>query len=306
MPREPNFFLVGAPKCGTTALNRYLDQHPAIYMSPIKEPHFFADEIRLENFTDDFRAAAERRLPAQGGPVTQWAEYLKLFQDAGYATAIGEASPCYLWSPTAPANIAARFPDAKILMILRNPIERALSQYAHMLSFAKAPLTFSDYLDSALANKSTRIGELYPFLLFGLYHDQILRYRSYFPASNTRIVFHEDFTRDPRAMLREIFQFLAVDPDFVPDLSLRHMEARVPRSFWLKNALKQVGIRDRIPEALRKRLRPLAFAPRAAIAMSEAERARLREYYRDDIVKLSALLNRDLAAWLSGSRTIAP
>src|SRR5215467_11507820 len=87
--KRPNFFLVGAPKAGTTSLARYLAQHPDIYMSPVKEPCFFSTEVRPENFADS---------PNGAGMITEWAGYEALFRDAGDANAIGEASVCYLWS----------------------------------------------------------------------------------------------------------------------------------------------------------------------------------------------------------------
>lgn len=246
-PKVPNFFLVGAPKAGTTALYRYLDQHPEIYMSPIKEPNFLADEIRLENFTDRFRKMGEKRLTAQaeylsgpvaekfsGGPIQDWLDYLKLFQCARNEMAIGEASACYLWSETAPGNISARFPDAKILMILRNPIERALSQYAHMLTFAETRMTFREYMDAALRSTSTCIGELHPFLRFGLYFEQVKRYRAKFTADRIQIHFYEDFSRDPLSVLREIFRFLSVNPDFAPTFPADIWRHQCLGSFWLR------------------------------------------------------------------------
>src|SRR5580704_13791477 len=120
MSRPPNFFIVGAPKAATTSLYHYLDQHPQVYMSAIKEPHFFAAEVREENcdvyvrgeIARDRRALREylagpmleKRL---GGIVGDWRDYLKLFAGAKDELALGEASPCYLWSPTAAERIAA-------------------------------------------------------------------------------------------------------------------------------------------------------------------------------------------------------
>jgi hypothetical protein len=319
-PRLPNFFLVGAPKAGTTALYRYLDQHPEIYMSPIKEPHFLADEIRVQNFTDQFQKMAAPRLAAQaeylrgpvsekfsGGPISEWTDYLKLFQCVRSQTAIGEASACYLWSESAPRNIASRFPGAKILMILRNPIERALSQYAHMLSFAETRITFGEYIDAAIQSTDKRLGELYPFLRFGLYHEQVKRYQSLFAASQIQIHLYEDFSRDPLNVLREIFRFLSADPTFVPDVSNRHMEARVPRSIAVKNVLKRLGAWDRVrrglPAGLRGHLRNAAYQPRRALGISLADRNRLVEYYCEDVNNLSKLLDRDLSAWLDPGHT---
>src|SRR4051794_22949210 len=121
--RIPNFFLVGAAKAGTTSLHHYLGQHPSVYVSPIKEPHYFADEVRPDNFCEEMRTKIVAREPAlreylagsgcepfSGGPICNWDDYLRLFRCAGTRSVIGEASPCYLWSPTAPRNIANRFP----------------------------------------------------------------------------------------------------------------------------------------------------------------------------------------------------
>ena len=205
----PNFFIVGAPKCGTTSLYHYLDQHPQIYMSPIKEPHYVADEIRLENFTEEMRRRTESRLPALrtylhgpmkakfwGGPASEFSDYLKLFQHARTEKAIGEASVCCLWSKTAPGNIATLFPRARIIIILRDPTERAYSQYLHMLTFARSAISFSTFMSQSMNSKGTRIGELYPFLEFGLYCEQIRRYFTLFPRDYIRIYFYEDYQRN--------------------------------------------------------------------------------------------------------------
>jgi hypothetical protein len=307
----PNFFLVGAPKAGTTALYRYLDQHPAIYMSPIKEPHFFADEIRLENFGGEFRHMALARLPAQreylsgpvsekfsGGPIDSWADYLKLFQCVRNETAIGEASVCYLWSESAPANLYGRIPDAKILVMLRKPIERAFSQYAHMLSFAESEISFGDYIDAALRSKSSEISELFPFLRFGSYGEQLERWLKHFDASQVQIHLYEDFCRAPLDVMRSIFRFLGVDAGFTPNLTERHMEAKIPRSFRLKSIVKRTGIWEALPETLRGSMRRLAFEKRNSLYMTRDDRIRLADYYRSDLRRLSGLLEKNLDHWL--------
>src|ERR1700722_13551212 len=130
MPNLPSFFIVGAPKAGTTSLYHYLDQHPEIFMSPIKEPNYFASEIRNENLAEELRELADKDLTEQreflrgamtekriGGMISEWADYLKLFQNARDEKALGEASVCYLWSRTAAENIRAKIPGAKIIMV---------------------------------------------------------------------------------------------------------------------------------------------------------------------------------------------
>ena len=302
MTKLPNFFLAGAPKAGTTALYNYLGQHPEIYMSPVKEPNFFAEELRLANFSEHFRKLAESREPARG-PVSEWSDYVGLFEDARDEKAIGEASVSYFWSRTAPRVISTKIASAKILVILRNPVERAMSQFSHMLSFAEKPILFAEYLDRAMGSTDTRISEYYPCLNYGLYGEQVKRYREFFDTERIQIHLYEDFRAEPRQVLREIFRFLEVDPEFGPDLSDRHMESAVPRSYFLKNALNRLGIREalrgKLPPEVRRYVRKATQHPREALTMTPEDHARLVGFYRDDIGNLSELLGRDLSSWLS-------
>jgi hypothetical protein len=314
-PPEPNFFLVGAAKAGTTSLYHYLSQHPQVFMSPIKEPHFLADEVRKENFDDELQPKLEQWEQAfatylQGpvsdrfssGPVSRWEDYLQLFQCAQDRPAIGEASPCYLWSKTAPVNIAARFPDAKIIMVLRNPIERAFAQHLHTLTFAGRPLSFREHVDMALRSTRHRIGELYPFLEFGFYNQQLQRYYTQFPRDRIRIFLYEEYLSDPHALFRGIFRFLGVDETFTPNLSVRYMESRIPRSFALNRVLRGSGLwhsaKHWVPPGLRRALRPALFRPRNTLQLNSSDRRFLADFYRADIIALSALIERDLSAWL--------
>src|SRR5689334_5600329 len=125
-------------------------------MSPIKEPCYFASEIRVENLTPAYRRHIKRmsqRLPqVLGGTkpfgwlVSEWDDYLNLFDKVEGHTAVGEASAAYLWSATAARNIFSRRPDARIVMILRNPVERAFSQYLHQLSVGLIHCSFREHI----------------------------------------------------------------------------------------------------------------------------------------------------------------
>jgi hypothetical protein len=232
----PNFFLAGAPKAGTTSLYHYLDQHPQIYVSPIKEPCYFSEEIRPENFADEIRGPStideylagpmtEKRF---GGPVCRWEDYLRLFRRVRGEIAVGEASVVYLWSPTAARNIAAAVPHAKILIVLRDPVERARSQYADMAGRAAIDLPFDDLVRAGLAYRGTKLTLAHPFLEFGRYDEQIARYRACFPPGQIRIERYETFRDDPLGTLAGVFRFLGVDPSFTPDLRRRHRVSRVP------------------------------------------------------------------------------
>jgi len=266
-PILPNFFIAGAPKSGTTSLYHYLDQHPEIYMSPVKEPNYFASEIRLEHFSDNLRPRAEQdvaplrayldgplRDKRFGGLVTEWSDYLKLFRDAQGHKAIGEASVCYLWSESAARNIRHSIPNARIILVLRNPVEMVFSMYLHTVRSLGKRHTFREAINMGLEQRGGKIDFMHPFLDMGLYHQQVKRYLETFPDQQIRIYLYQEYETEPVRMLADIFRFLNVDPAFSPDLSKRYLEAGSPE------------------------------------VIDPADRAFLTEFYQDDIAKLTGLL----------------
>lgn len=316
MSRLPNFFLVGAPKSGTTALYHYLDQHPQIYMSPLKEPNYFAAEVREENYEPKLRAglARQNRRLRQfllgpmlkkrfGGIVADWDDYLRLFANVSDQTAVGEASVCYLWSPSAPARIAQIIPDAKILVMLRNPADRAFSQYLHGLGNGVIHWSFREHIERSLRHRSGQFCVYYPFLQFGLYSEQIVRYRERFGA-NIWIGLYEDFKDHPLEVFRNICRFLGVAPGFSPDMTSRHLEPQVPRLAalsWLKRAGVWTAAAGAMPAPLRPILRRSLIRERGTIVMDPADREYLLEFYREDIAKLTSLLGSSLTPHWSDS-----
>jgi hypothetical protein len=312
----PNFFIAGAPKAGTTSLYHYLDQHPHIYMSPIKEPCYFASELRPENVGEELQEQVRTSMRELrnyldgpmtskrfGGFVTEWTDYLRLFQNVRQETAIGEASVCYLWSRTAARHIVSRIPEGKIILMLRDPADRAFSQYLHVLSQGAVRVSFREYFELSLHSESKQFGNVYPFLEYGQYYEQVKRYQQVFPEKNIRIYFYEDYRRDPMTILRQIFRFLSVDATFSPDMSQRHLEPRVPRfitaSYWMKKLGLWRRVKDWTPVALHGSLRMAAFRQRSVLQLDAEDRARLVDYYRDDISKLACLVGRDLSEWLT-------
>jgi len=289
----PNFFIVGAPKAGTTSLYHYLDQHPQIYMSPIKEPCYFASELRPENYAEEIQPwitgqmaslrtyldgpMTEKRF---GGLISDLGDYQRLFRDAKGAHAIGEASVCYLWSPTAAQSIAAKIPDAKIVMILRNPVERAFSQYMHAVNLGATRRTFREQIEASLRERDRTFGKIYPFLEFGLYHAQVKRYLDRFPRERIKIYLYEKY----REMLPDLFRFLDVDASFSPAQSQRRLQPRIPKYPSLSPRLNRF-------------LPPFFFKPRESITTED--RAYLCRYYEEDITNLSTLLDYNLQSWIA-------
>jgi hypothetical protein len=311
----PNFFIAGAPKAGTDALYYDLDQHPEIYMSPLKEPCYFSSEIRLENFEPSQREG--RKLQREsireyvrgpmlekrfGGIVYEWDDYLRLFAGAKEQKAIGEGSVCYLWSRTAAPAIAARLPCAKIIIVLMNPAERAFAQYLKSLSNGSVTHSFREHLDAALQLQDTRLSLLHPFLDFGMYAEQVRRYQEVFPEQQLNISFFEDAQQDPARWFAQILEFLGVDPAFVPKSGCGNYHAAVPRFARVNQTLRAGGIlksvRRSIPEGLRKQAKKLLYRQPESLAMTSSERAALIAFYREDVEKLQDLLERDLSGWL--------
>jgi len=307
----PNFFLVGAGKAGTTSLYHYLRQHPAIYMSPVKEPCYFADEIRAKNIGRAFLENLERQTRRHpellgAGPIKplawiaqDWEDYLRLFRDARGQPAIGEATASYLWSSTAAANIRRAIPHAKIIMMLRDPAERALSQYLHQLAAGYTRETFRRHLDRCLRDPHRELSIYYPFLEAGLYAAQVKRFLDLFPPQQVRIYWFEEAWRDPKLLLENLFTFLGVDPGLPIDTSRKYLERGAPRFPRAHHYLKRLAapLRAAIPASLHSRLRRAAFAP--APSLTPADRQFLIDYYREDIHRLSQLLSRDLTPWLA-------
>jgi hypothetical protein len=312
MPSLPNFFLVGAPKAGTTSLYHYLDQHPEIYMSAIKEPHFFAAEIR-----DEYCAPALRRRTAResralreflsgpmrekrfGGIVPDWEDYLRLFANATNEAALGEASVCYLWSPTAPGRIAEKIPNAKILVMLRDPADRAFSQYLHGVGIGAIRWSFREHIRRNRAYCSGQFCVHYPFLEFGLYAEQLSRYLERF-GRNVWLGLYEDFKNNPFEVFQNICRFLGVAPEFSPDMTQKHLEGQVPRTAaigWLKRAGLWTAAAKVTPAALRPLISRRLFRKPGATRIDPADRRYLVDFYREDIRNLESLLGRDLDEW---------
>jgi Sulfotransferase family len=314
--RKPNFFIVGAPKAGTTSLYHYLDQHPDIYMSPIKEPCFFSSETRPENFEASLRPRAVRLeedilrylhgpmdTKRFGGIVREWQHYLLLFANAAAQRAVGEASVNYLWSKTAPGAIAARIPRARILVVLRSPAERAFSQYLHCVTGGVVTESFRDFVRSSLRYQGEELGIHKPFLEMGFYAEQVLRYLDHFPREQLGIWLYEETKQRPREFLRDVLQFLDVDSSFVPDVTNRYNEPLVARMVKSTQMLRRTGVwgvvKRLTPKRIRFAMRGAIFRPPGSVRMEPQDKAMMLDFYRTDIHRLEEILGRNLSAWLA-------
>jgi len=314
----PNFFIAGASKTGTTSLYHWLAAHPQVYMSPNKEPSYFSTETRPENFAPEYQAMVrqqmedvkrfvnegpEPKLPRKeiSGVVVEWQDYLRLFSGATNETAIGEGSVCYLWSRTAAQGIAERVPHARILLILRDPAERAFSQYLHYVSLGHISRSFRQHVMASM-NPGDKFNPFNPFLQIGLYAEHLQRYFAVFPRKQIRVWLYEDTLAQPEVFHRQVMEFLQIDTSFVPDVSKRYLEVEVPKLLGITQAMRRNGLWGRLrgltPKPLRPMLRKAAYRRRRTVHLAQEDRRFLVDYYKDDIRRLQQLLDRDLSAWL--------
>jgi hypothetical protein len=298
----PNFLIIGAGKSGTTSLYHYLKQHPEIYMSPVKEPKFFA----VEGKTLDFQGPSDQR-EINRKSITDIDAYRALFRGVTNEKAIGEASPLYLYSPEAPGRIKHYVPEARLIVVLRNPVERAFSSYLHCIRDRGEPL--KDFAQ-ALREEETRIengwGPIWHYKNVGFYSAQLGRYFDTFGRNQVKVFLYEDLKGDTVGVLQSIFRFLGVGDARLPDLSLKHNISGVPRSRLVHELLNKPNsvksaFRPLLPAKLRKRLNhSLTGRNLVKPQLSPKVRKQLIETYSEDILKVQKLIHRDLSRWLEG------
>jgi hypothetical protein len=286
----PNFLVIGAYKSGTTSVHHYLRQHPQIYVPRLKEPSFFA-----------FQDGADADHPAAATAVTDMSEYRRLFEGVRDEIAVGEVSPEYLANPGAPARIRACLPDVRLIAILRNPVERAYSDFLMYRRNGEEPFAdFGRALDQQEDRYRRRQSTGY-YVRTGFYAEQLARYFDLFPSTSIDVYLFEDLVRDPGAVMGEIFRSLGVEVLDVPGLE-QHNVSGEPR-----NALVAFALRSRrwampvlgiLPDRARPRIEGLVQRGLRRPALPPDQRARLQEVYRDDILSLASLIGRDLSHWL--------
>jgi hypothetical protein len=270
----PSFLIIGAAKAGTTSLYHYLRQHPDVYMSPVKEPAYYAS--------------------ASGGAdwIRARQDYERLFEGAGTQRARGEASPQYLNDEAAPDRIAADLLDVRLIVSLRNPVDRAYSSYLGRLAGGT---------ERRGVGEALRRGTYY--VDSSLYHAALTRYFTRFDRTRIHVLLFDELVADTRGTLQQVCDFLNVDRGFAFDTSVKHGSAAAPRApavnalFWTLTH----AVRRHLPERLRNtglagRAQHLLVRP--PDPLPAAIRRQLQADFRDDLLRTEALIGRSLAAWL--------
>ncbi len=299
MVKLPNFLIVGAAKAGTTSLYHYLEEHPEIFMSPLKEPKFITSNFLKFPFRGIGDDEVERKI------IKDFNSYVTLFEDAKKEKAIGEASADNLYYfEQSPFFIKKFLGDVKIIIILRNPIDRAFSAYTHLVRDGREYLNFEE----ALQEEEKRKKENWEFIWFykdvGFYYKQVKAYIENF--SKVKIYLYEDLKDNQLELIKDIYKFLEVDDSFVPsNLRVKYNVSGVPKNKRLHylltkpNPIKKI-IKPFIPQRIRRNLLNKIIQKNLLKPKMKLEtKLYLKELYREDILKLQELIKRDLSHWLN-------
>lgn len=301
----PDFLVIGAGKSGTTSLDQYLKQHPDIFMSAVKEPNFFAYE--LKSLSD---------IGKDPGDVTYFLnsirdleDYQALFNDADPDQLKGEVSNTYLYGDDAPYRIKHHLPNVKLIAILRNPTERLYSRFLHLVRDGQMD---EDEFYKSL-DKESVWWERDDLIKEGFYYKNLSRFYEIFSEDQIKVFLFEDLSNNIQDVLTNIFSFLGIDSDVSLNVDLKYNESGIVKNKFLNNIIgggsfiKKVieksspTLLDNLKnnEGVKKVIFSLRSKNLKKPKMNPQIRTELNNIYREDIIKLEKLINRDLSSWLT-------
>ncbi len=303
---RPHFLIIGAGKSGTTALFKYLQEHPQIFMPRIKEPDFFALEgqepVDPKDDPDQMHFYPQAIFDAK--------DYQHLFDEAANDQICGEASTMYLYKPEAHLRIKKYVPDVKMIAIFRNPAERLYSRYLHLARSDQQPK--GDFKD--LFDKSTIWWRRDDLVNEGFFYQHLSKFFEIFDRKQFKIFLYEDLKDNTPGVIREVYNFLGVDENYQPETGIRYNE-----SGFIKNRFKDylIGNRSVIRRSVELvapgMVRKLRENPKWQKKIKELRKTNLvrppfdpelrqriiDEIYREDLLKFQKLIGRDLSHWLN-------
>ncbi len=301
MKHKPNLFIVGEPKSGTTALASFLDEHPNIFISKPKEPHFFCRDFHKEA-KEFYKSNAKEHYEFQNLD-----EYMKIYLGAKNEKVLGEASTHYLYSKTSAKEIKEFNPEAKIIAIFREPVSFLHSLHMQYVNdTSENEQNFERALDLEKARKkgkhiSKRVRS--PSYLFYSetikYADQIERFTKLFPKRQIKIIIFDDYKKDNPKIYKEVLEFLEVDSSFKPDFKGVH-ESKQPKSKLINSIFRNPFLKS-IPKSLMSangydklqlRVQKMIMKKEERNPLDSELRKKLMKKYKPEVVKLEKLLHK--------------
>ncbi|MEX2230831.1 MAG: sulfotransferase [Cyclobacteriaceae bacterium] len=296
----PNFLIVGAAKCGTSSLHKYLEQHPEIFMSKVKEPRFITSQV------NPFPLNGPGDHKVEAWYVKNFQDYQKLFEGAEDYKAVGESSAdtLYFYERSIPV-IKQYLGDPRIIIMLRNPAKRAFSAYQHLVRDLREDLSFEDGLKEEPNRISNNWELIYHYTAVSMYHDSVKAILANF--NSVKIILTEDLEKRPQQTIRDIFRFLEVDPDFDVNTEIRYNMSGKPKSQWIHQFFFEGNMARKLAQPIVRTL----FSPETRIRIAQkiqeknltrmsinpGTKTKLQHFFAEDISKLEALLQRDLSHW---------
>ena len=282
---EPNFFIVGAPKSGTTNMSYYLMQHPQVFMPENLEPYYFARLDIPQNYKREI--------------ISDEKKYLNLFKNAKNCKVVGESSPVYLYCPHSALEIKNRFPNSKLIISLRNPIEIAYSEYFSLkfMGFDQNR-SFDELLDSSEEQLTRNEFHIDSLLEAGFYSKHIKRFQKIFSKNQIKIIIFEEYVKNTVPTINSILSFLGIKESITFDVTPKGAY-KVPRNFasqkLMNNSTFRKAAKFVIPTVTRQKIGERFLVKESSRPpLKQNQRKRLKQIYQDDVENLSEILGRNL------------
>jgi len=290
LEKWPNFFIVGAPRAGTTSLYSYLNDTPGIYMSTIKEPRFFHHNLPESNLSI----------------MHDKKKYLGLFRNVKDEKSIGEASPTYLYDSESSLLIHKVIPHAKIIIILRDPVERAFSHYLLLKIQGIEKRSFHEAITRSIDKRKNGINDYSSYLDPGLYTKQVKRYVDIF-GTNVLILIFEELIKNKKEKIKEVLDFLEVDAE-PPIIEIEKVynaygvpRGKIGRYIFSSQTLASIASRI-MPQSLKWKLKEkLILKKEEKPELEKEDRYALESFYLNDVKELQSLLKRKIPWYLSNT-----
>ena len=296
--RLPDFLVIGAFKSGTTSLMSYLSQHPDVMVPWLQEPNFFgAEEFSLT--LDGVKGARRDAAGVYGRRRTNTlAQYSNLFADVPGHCVVGESSPQYMTHPAACERIRSLVPDCKLVAILRNPIDRAFSDYSMLVRDGIEKDPFAEVI-----HRPRSIKPMGHYVETGMYGKQLQPFFEAFSADQLKVYLHDDLRADPHEVLRSLFSWLGVDPSFEPNVSEMMNPSGTPTNSlvaaaYIARRRLQPYLKPIVPRGVQRRLDVHLERGLQKDVITPEVRRELADMFADDVELLSKLIDRDLSHWL--------
>lgn len=295
----PDVFVVGAAKCGTTSMHAYLGQHPDVFVAGRKELHYYTRDLLRKNLAgpgDEYTLRTIARSEA---------DYCASFDGAADHQRIADVSPSYLYWYEVARQIEQDQPDARIIILLRDPVEKAYSQWLHQVRAQLETLSFEDAIAAEAERAASGWSDVWYYVQSSRYHEQVGHYLKVFGSERVLVVVTEELAAEPHSVMRQVFEFLDVSPDIAVSETMRNRSGavrspRLARLIAHPNRVKRLS--HVLPKSLRYRLalRMIELNTGTKPDISDSLREALGREFAADVHALEELLERKLP-WTTGA-----